>query len=46
MELIRAGRITIDEMITHRLPLEEVQAGFMLTARSEENLKVIIEPQN
>ena len=44
MELIRAGRIPVREMITHRLPLEKIVEGFRLVAEGRESLKVIIEP--
>jgi len=43
--LIRAGKIRVREMITHRLGLAETGLGFQLVARAEDSLKVIIEPQ-
>jgi L-iditol 2-dehydrogenase len=45
LELIRAGRIRVREMITHRLGLAETDQGFQLVARAQDSLKVIIEPQ-
>jgi L-iditol 2-dehydrogenase len=45
LELIRSGRIRVDTMITHRLPLSETAKGFQLVAAAEDSLKVIIEPQ-
>ena len=45
MELIRSGRVTVKELITHRLPLERAQEGFSLVANPVDSLKVIIEPQ-
>lgn len=45
LELIRSRRVTVREMITHRLPLAQAQAGFQLVANAKECLKVIIEPQ-
>jgi L-iditol 2-dehydrogenase len=45
LELIRAGRVPVREMITHRLPLAETGVGFKLVATAEESMKVIIEPQ-
>ena len=45
MELIRSGRVVVEDMITHRLSLVETQKGFELAARSTESLKIIIEPQ-
>jgi len=44
MELIRAGRVSVVDMITHRLPLGDIQRGFDLVAGANESLKVIIEP--
>ena len=45
LELIRARRIRVDEMITHRLSLEEASLGFQLVADAQNSIKVIIEPQ-
>lgn len=46
MELIHAGRVPVKEMVTHRLPLGEIQRGFDLVAGAGESLKVIIEPSH
>jgi len=43
--LIGSCRVNVSEMITHRLPLAEVAAGFKLVAEAGESVKVIIEPQ-
>lgn len=45
MDLIHSGRVSVDGMITHRLPLEQTGDGFKLMTDSRESLKVIIEPQ-
>ncbi|MBC7261046.1 MAG: alcohol dehydrogenase catalytic domain-containing protein [Chloroflexi bacterium] len=45
LELIRARRIPVRDMITHRLSLAETALGFRLVAEAKESLKVIIEPQ-
>jgi L-iditol 2-dehydrogenase len=45
LELLRAGRLPVREMITHRLGLGETGRGFELVAGAGESLKVIIEPQ-
>ena len=45
LELIRAGKIRVREMITRRLGLGEAGTGFQLVARAQDSLKVIIEPQ-
>jgi L-iditol 2-dehydrogenase len=44
IELIRARRVPVREMITHRLSLAETGIGFQLVAAAEESVKVIIEP--
>lgn len=45
MELLRSGRVKIDDMITHKFGLAEAGEGFKLVADAGESLKVIIEPQ-
>jgi L-iditol 2-dehydrogenase len=44
IELIRARRVPVHEMITHRLSLEETGLGFQLVAKAGESIKVIVEP--
>ena len=44
IELIRAQRLPLREMITHRLPLAETGYGFQLVAEAKDSIKVIIEP--
>jgi L-iditol 2-dehydrogenase len=44
IELIRAHRLPINEMVTHRLGLSETGIGFKLVAEAKESIKVIIEP--
>jgi L-iditol 2-dehydrogenase len=43
LELIASGATRVDDMITHRLSLEEIGEGFRV-ASSGEGLKVVIEP--
>ncbi len=45
MELIRARRVPVREMVTHRLGLGETEKGFQLVAGAGESIKVVIEPQ-
>ena len=45
LELIRAHRVPVGEMITHRLSLAEAGLGFRLAAEAQESIKVILEPQ-
>ncbi|MBI5810824.1 MAG: alcohol dehydrogenase catalytic domain-containing protein [Deltaproteobacteria bacterium] len=44
LDLIESKRVTVTDMITHRLPLGEAQLGFRLVSAASESLKVIIEP--
>lgn len=44
IELIRAKRVAVGDMITHRLPLDKTAEGFRLVADAQESIKVIIEP--
>jgi len=46
IELIRAGRVPVSKMITHRLPLEEAAEGFKLVAEARECIKVILKPHH
>jgi L-iditol 2-dehydrogenase len=45
LQLIEAGALNIQRMITHRLGLAETGKGFKLVADAQESIKVIIEPQ-
>ncbi len=45
LELIRARRVRVSDMITHRLGLAETAKGFQLVAEASDSIKVIIEPQ-
>ncbi|HOR00596.1 MAG TPA: zinc-dependent dehydrogenase [Anaerolineae bacterium] len=45
IELIRARRVPVREMVTHRLSLAETGLGFRIVAEAQESLKVIVEPQ-
>jgi L-iditol 2-dehydrogenase len=44
MELIRARKVRVADMVTHRLPLAEAGLGFQLTASGGDSIKVIIDP--
>ena len=44
IELLAAGAIDVERMITHRLPLEDIVRGFELVMSGEEAVKVIIKP--
>jgi L-iditol 2-dehydrogenase len=44
MDLIATGRVHVDDLITHRLPLERAAEGFKLVADAGESVKVVLEP--
>jgi L-iditol 2-dehydrogenase len=44
VEWIRAQRLPLRQMITHRLPLAETGRGFKLVIEAKDSIKVIIEP--
>lgn len=44
LELIKNKKINFNDMITHKLGLDEIQKGFNLVAEAKESLKVIVEP--
>lgn len=44
IKLIEEGSIDVDDLITHRLPLEKTADGFRLVIEGRESLKVIINP--
>ncbi|MFH0815352.1 MAG: zinc-dependent dehydrogenase [Methanobacteriota archaeon] len=45
LDIIAARKINVKDMITHRLPLAQIQEGFRLVAEAKDSMKVIIEPQ-
>jgi len=45
IELIRTGRVLVNDMITHKLGLADTCDGFKLVAGAGESMKVIIEPR-
>lgn len=44
LSLIRYKRLSVEEMITHHLPMKEGMKGFGIAERAEKSLKVIIHP--
>jgi L-iditol 2-dehydrogenase len=48
LDLIRAGRVPVEELVTHRLPLGEAARGFRIVAGLEPDcsLKVILYPHH
>jgi len=45
LAMIASGRVQVDQMISHRLGLDEAGLGFKLTAEAQTSLKVILQPQ-
>ncbi len=45
LDLISSGKVRVNDMITHRLALDEAALGFRLVEEADESMKVIIEPQ-
>ena len=45
LDLISNGDITVDDFITHRLPLKDTAKGFKMLLDGSEALKIIIKPQ-
>ena len=44
IELIESDTVGVDDLITHRLPLDKISEGFQLVLDGSESLKVIIKP--
>jgi len=44
LDLIATRRVRVDDLVTHRLPLDEIVTGFRLVSEATESVKVIIEP--
>jgi L-iditol 2-dehydrogenase len=45
IELMSTGKVAVQEMITHRFGLSDIQKGFNLVSEANESIKVIIQPQ-
>jgi L-iditol 2-dehydrogenase len=44
LKLISENKVSVADMITHRIPLEDIQYGFDLVRNGQESLKVVVEP--
>lgn len=44
IELLESGALTVDDLVTHRLPLADIVRGFRLVMDGTESVKVIIHP--
>ena len=45
IDILAQKRLTVTDMITHRLPLKDTAKGFQLVAHAQNSIKVIIEPE-
>jgi len=45
IEILKNKEIDVNDMITHKLPMDKTPEGFKLVAEAEDSIKVIIEPQ-
>ena len=45
IKLIRFKKVTVTDMISHKLPLSETAKGFKLVAQAQESIKVVLYPQ-
>jgi L-iditol 2-dehydrogenase len=45
IELIRFKKVTVTDMISHKLPLSEAAKGFKLVDQAQESIKVVLYPQ-
>lgn len=43
--LIEKGTVEVGDLVTHRLPLADIQEGFRLVSEAGESLKVVVLPQ-
>ena len=43
--VIAAGRADMDQLVTHTLPLGEIQRGFEMMVEAKESLKIIVDPR-
>jgi len=45
IDLLKTKKIDVNDMITHKLPMDKTPEGFKLVADAKKSMKVIIEPQ-
>jgi L-iditol 2-dehydrogenase len=44
IDLVKTGKIIVDDLITHKLPLSDIVKGYRLVAEGTESIKIIITP--
>ena len=42
--IIASRRVAVADLVTHRIPLDDIEHGFALVAGADESVKVIVEP--
>jgi L-iditol 2-dehydrogenase len=45
LELVSGGYLDFTRLITHRLPLSQIQAGFELMIAGGDSMKIIVDPR-
>ena len=45
IDFLKSKKLDVNDMITHKLPMDETPEGFKLVADAKKSMKVIIEPQ-
>ncbi len=45
LDVIASGRADMDQLVTHTLPLGEIQRGFEMMVEGKESLKIIVDPR-
>jgi len=44
IQLLRDSKVRVDDLVTHRLPLEQAGEGFRLVSTAQDSIKVILRP--
>jgi L-iditol 2-dehydrogenase len=44
LELVRSGRVQVEDLITHRIPISNIGDAFRLVAAAGESMKVLVHP--
>ena len=44
LRLIATGRVAVADLITHRIPLDDIVRGFALVAEAGDSVKVVVQP--
>jgi L-iditol 2-dehydrogenase len=42
--IIASRRVAVADLVTHRIPLDDIEHGFALVAGADESVKVVVEP--